>query len=65
MEKTILNIPVLQKSKGTRKVSAKTIASCCAQPASGESCCSPSQSPEENEGECCAQPEDGSACCNK
>ena len=65
MEKTILNIPVLQKSKGIQKETRASGASCCAQPANGSACCTPSQSAEEHGGDCCAQPEDGSACCNK
>jgi hypothetical protein len=65
MEKTILNIPVLQKSKGLQIDTLKSSAACCAQPSNGDACCTPGQSAEEDGGDCCAQPEDGAACCNK
>lgn len=65
MEKQIVDIPVLQKSKGIKKEPVPQTSSCCTQPAHGSACCTPSKSAEENEGACCAQPEDGSACCNK
>lgn len=65
MEKQMLEIPVLQKSKGVQKESVLQASSCCAQPADGAACCTPGTSAEENEDACCEQPSDGSACCNK
>ena len=59
----ILEIPVLERTE-LQKVKQGKEASCCSQPADGNSCCTPSQSAEENEGACCAQPKDGSTCCN-
>ena len=65
MEKQILEIPVLQKSKEISKASTSSASACCSQPSTGSACCTPSKAPEENGGACCAQPQDGSACCDK
>ena len=65
MEKQTLEIPVLQKSKESKRPVTKAESSCCATPSTGTACCTPSKSEEENGGACCAQPQDGSSCCDK
>ena len=63
MEKQIVK-PVLQKTKESKSQSTFAGSSCCSKPADNTPCCTPGQSPEENNGACCAQPADGSACCD-
>jgi hypothetical protein len=62
---TTTGIPVIQKSKITKKEKAEPAVSCCTPKDNADVCCTPSLSKTENNGACCDQPSDGSACCNK
>lgn len=65
METQILNFPILNKVKNLKSRVVETTSSCCSQPATTATCCTPSKSVNENNGACCAQPADGSDCCEK
>jgi hypothetical protein len=66
METKTEKIQTIQKSKIEVKSKEAPAASSCCTPKNNESvCCTPSETPTENDGACCAQPEDGSSCCNK
>jgi hypothetical protein len=63
MEKQLMEIPILQKSKAAKPQSVKNQSSCCSGKDSEVSCCTPAKTKEEFNGACCEQPSDGSACC--
>jgi hypothetical protein len=66
METTIEKITPIQKSKPEVKSKDVPAASSCCTPKNNAAvCCTPSETPAENNGACCAQPEVGSSCCDK